>query len=71
MQVEAADGYKAVFAWAEVDPALTDKTIYLVTRRDGKPLSARDGPFELVAPGEKKNTRWVRQVTALTVRQAN
>ncbi|HTX33441.1 MAG TPA: molybdopterin-dependent oxidoreductase [Bryobacteraceae bacterium] len=69
--VGAADGYRAVFAWAELDPTFMDKPVYLVTQRDGKPLSASDGPFELVTPGEKRNGRWVRQVTELTIRQAS
>jgi hypothetical protein len=69
--VEAQDGYRAVFAWAELDSAFMDKPVYVVTTRDGKPLSDHDGPFELVAPGEKRDGRWVRQVTALRVRQAN
>jgi hypothetical protein len=69
--VEAKDGYRAVFAWAELDSAFMDKLVYLVTTRDGKPLSDHDGPFQLVAPGEKRPSRWVRQVTALRVRQAN
>ncbi len=71
MVVEARDGYRAVFAWAELDSGFTDKSVYLVTKRDGKPLSEKDGPFQLVAPGEKRAGRWVRQVTALKIRQAN
>jgi hypothetical protein len=70
MLAEAKDGYRAVFAWAELDLTIVDKFVYVVTKRDGKPLSDRDGPFQLVAPGEKKNARWVRQVTALKIRQA-
>lgn len=69
--VEAADGYKAVFSWAEIDPTFTDRKVYVVTKRDGKPLSNKDGPFELIVPGEKRNSRWVRQMTALTIRQAD
>jgi hypothetical protein len=69
--VEAKDGYRAVFAWAELDSAFMDKSVYLATKRDGKPLSDRDGPFESVAPGEKRLARSVRQVTALRIRQAN
>jgi hypothetical protein len=69
--VEATDGYRAVFAWAELDSTFMDKAVYLVTHRDGKPLPANEGPFQLVAPGEKRNARWVRQVTALTIRQAS
>lgn len=44
--VEAQDGYRAVFAWAELDPTFMDKAVYVVTRRDGKPLPAKDGPFQ-------------------------
>jgi len=68
--VEARDGYRAVFAWAELDPGFMDKSIYVVTARDGRPLSENQGPFQLVAPGEKRAARWVRQVTALKIQQA-
>jgi hypothetical protein len=69
--VEAKDAYRAVFAWAERDSTFMDKSAYVVTKRDGKPLSDKDGPFQLVVPGEKRGARWVRQVTALKIRQAN
>jgi hypothetical protein len=69
--VEGQDGYRAVFAWAELDPAFMDKAVYVVTKRDGKPLPGKDGPFQLVVPGEKRAARWVRQVTAVRVQQAN
>ena len=71
LMVQAQDSYRAVFAWAELDPSFMDKPVYVVTKRDGKPLSDKDGPFQLVAPGEKRAARWVRQVTALSIRQAN
>ena len=71
LTVEARDGYRAVFAWAELDSGFMDKSVYVVTEREGQPLSDRDGPFQLVAPGEKRDGRWVRQVTALRVKQAN
>ena len=64
---EGRDGYRAVFAWTELDPSFTGKSVYVVTRRNGKPLSDNDGPFELVVPGEKGNARWVRQLTALRI----
>ena len=69
--MDAKDGYRAVFAWAELDPAFMEKEIYLVTSRDGKPLSEKEGPFELVVPGEKRPGRWVRQVTSLKIQRAN
>jgi len=69
--VEAADGYKTVFSLPELDPAFTDRKVYLVSKRDGKPLAEKEGPFRIVIPDEKRASRWVRQVTALKVRQAN
>jgi hypothetical protein len=71
MVVAARDGYRATFAWAELDSTFMDKAIYVVTRRDGKPLPEKDGPFELVVPGEKRAGRWVRQITELEIRKAN
>ena len=70
MLVEARDGYRAVFAWAELDPTFMDKDVYVVTKRDGHLLGETDGPFQLVAPGEKRGARWVRQVTALRILRA-
>jgi DMSO/TMAO reductase YedYZ molybdopterin-dependent catalytic subunit len=67
--VEASDGYRAAFALAELDPAFTDRVILLADRRDGQPLSARDGPLQIVVPGEKKHARWVRQAIKLKVGQ--
>lgn len=69
--VEAKDGYRAVFAWVEIDPAFTDAKVYLVTKRDGKPLPDKDGPIQLVAPGDKRGARWARQVAALKIRRAD
>lgn len=67
LAAEGRDGYRAVFAWAELDPSIADKAVYVVTKRDGKPLPGNDGPFELVVPGEKRNARWVRQLSVLRV----
>ena len=68
--VEAADGYRAVFALHELDLAFNDRVIILADRRDGSPLTARDGPWQIVVVGEKRQARWVRQVVALTIRNA-
>jgi DMSO/TMAO reductase YedYZ molybdopterin-dependent catalytic subunit len=68
--VEAADGYRVVFALPELDEAYTDRVVLLADRRDGRPMEAPEGPFRLVVPGEKKHARWVRQVTRLAIRRA-
>jgi hypothetical protein len=65
--VEAADAYKVVFALAEFDPAFAPREIILADKRDGKPLDAQEGPFRIVAPGDKRPARWVRQVSTLRV----
>lgn len=67
--VEAADGYRVIFALAELDPALTDRVVLLADTRDGQPLGPKEGPWRLVVPGDKRPARWVRQVTAVTVRR--
>lgn len=69
--VEGADGYQAVFALPEFDGTFTDRAIFLATARDGKPLPDTEGPFHLIVPGEKRPSRWIRQVTALRIRMAN
>lgn len=43
--VEAADGYRAVLALPESDPAFTDRVILLADRADGHPLDNKEGPF--------------------------
>jgi len=65
--VEAADGYRAVIALPEIDPAFTDKQTVLAFLKDGKPLDDKERPYRLVIPDEKRMARWVRQVTALKI----
>lgn len=68
--VQAADGYRAVFALPELDPAFTDSVVLLADRRDGQSLAAGEGPLRLVVAHEKRQARWVRQVKVLTVKEA-
>lgn len=63
--VEATDGYKVVFALAEIDPDFATREILLADKRDGKPLDEKQGPFRIIAPGDKRPARWIRQVTAI------
>lgn len=65
--VEGADGYRAVIALPEIDPAFTDKQIILAFLKDGKPLDDKEGPYRIVIPDEKRMSRWVREVTVLKV----
>lgn len=65
--VSASDGYKVAFALVETDPAFAVREIILADKRDGKPLDSKEGPFRVVAPGDKRPARWIRQVTELRV----
>ena len=63
--VEAADGYRVVFALPEIDPTFTDRLVLLADSRDGRPLSVSEGRLRLVVPDEKRQARWVRKVIKL------
>ena len=68
--VEAADGYRAVFALPELDPEFARAVVLVAYQADGKPLPAGEGPVRLVVPADKKHARWVRQVAAIKVLSA-
>jgi hypothetical protein len=70
VRISAADGYRAVFALAELDPGFRGDVPIITASCDGKALEAKDGPFRLIVPGEKRPARWVRQVTAIDVLRA-
>lgn len=63
---EGSDGYKVVFSVAEVTPDVHDATVIVADALDGKAL-AGSGPLQLVATGEKRPARWVRNLVAVRV----
>ena len=65
--VKAADNYKVVFSLAELDPLFNDKQVLLAFRQNGEALGAKAGPLRLVIPEEKRQARWVRQVTEIEI----
>lgn len=65
--VEARDGYRVVFALAELDSAFTSKQVLLVNKQDGAALDAEAGPWRLVVADEKRPARWIRQVSKISV----
>lgn len=68
--VKAADGYEAAFSLAELDPLFTDKQVVLAYKRNAVDLDAKAGPLRLVISDEKRQARWVRQVTTLEILRA-
>jgi DMSO/TMAO reductase YedYZ molybdopterin-dependent catalytic subunit len=65
---QARDGYRALFALAEVDPEVSDRPVLLCYARNGTPLPEQEGPFRLILPQEKSQARWMRQVTEIVLK---
>lgn len=68
--IGAADGYEVVYSLPEIDPEFTDQVVLLALEKDGKPLPTEEGTFRLIAPQDKKQARWVREVRTIEVRFA-
>lgn len=61
------DGYGVVFALADFEDAFTDRTLVLADRENGRPLTEKAAPLQLIAPGDKKAARWARMVTSIEI----
>ena len=70
VEVTGRDGYKAVFALAELDPAFQDSKVLVAIASDGKALDEKLGPVRVVAPQDKRPARSVRMVSSIAVRRA-
>ena len=64
---EAKDGYRVVFALAELDPAFTNSQVLVAYSANGKPLPDGQRPFRIVAPQEKRPARWIRMLQRIQV----
>lgn len=64
--VKGADGYKAVFGLADMDPAFRNEPVILADRADGAPLGP-EGPLRLVVGGDLRPARSVRSVVEIDV----
>ncbi|MGA3050066.1 MAG: hypothetical protein ABSD67_25915 [Terracidiphilus sp.] len=63
---EGSDGYQVVYSIGEVTPDVHIGKVLVADAQDGKPI-ADDGPLKLVAVGEKRPARWVRNLVAIRV----
>ena len=61
-----SDGYQVVYSLGELTPDVYDATVLVADTQDGKPI-ADDGPLKLVATGERRPARWVRNLVAIRV----
>jgi DMSO/TMAO reductase YedYZ molybdopterin-dependent catalytic subunit len=67
---EGADGYRALFAAAELDSSFQDSDVIVADTINGAPLGPGEGPLKLVAPHDKRPARWVRTLRSITVAKA-
>lgn len=65
--ITAVDGYEAVFALAELDPAAAQNRVLIADMREGRSLTADEGPLRLVAPGDRFPVRWLKHVVRVAV----
>lgn len=64
---EGSDGYRAIFALAELDSSIQDSGVIVAYTLNGSPLDAKVGPLRLVAPHDKWPGRWVRMLQSIKV----
>lgn len=65
-----SDGYEVVYSLGEVAPDVSKSTVLVADSEDGKPIAA-DGPLKMIATGEKRPARWVRNLVAIRVLTAD
>jgi hypothetical protein len=65
-----SDGYQAVLALGEVDPAFHPGEVIVADAMNGKPLDAHSGPFKLVVSEDKRPARAVRNLTTIELKSA-
>ncbi|MCA9316802.1 MAG: hypothetical protein KDB73_15055 [Planctomycetes bacterium] len=65
--VRARDGYTAAFSFGELDGKLGDAKVYVALDFDGKPLSHKHAPAELIVTSDKKGSRGVRAIETIEV----
>lgn len=63
--VSARDGYRIAFSIGEIHPDFGNLPLMLVTAIDGKPL---EQDWRLIAPGDKRGARAVRDVVKIELR---
>jgi hypothetical protein len=63
---EGSDLYEVVYASGEITPDVSSSTVIVADTENGKALTG-DGPLKLIATGEKRPARWVRNLVAVKV----
>jgi hypothetical protein len=67
LRVTGSDNASAVIALVEVDPSFSTRRTLLVSKRNGAPLDATEGPWRLILPEDTRHARWIRNVVSISV----
>jgi hypothetical protein len=66
---EGMDKYWVLYSVTEIEPSEHNGDVIVATTLGGKPLG-EDGQFKLVDSSDKKPERWVRNLSAITLKSA-
>ncbi len=66
---EGTDHYKVLYSLDEVDAGAHQGDVLVADKVNGAPLTA-EGAFKLVSSDDKRPARWVRNLSAITVKLA-
>ncbi len=66
-----SDGYKVVFALAEIDPTFHPGEVIVADTMNGKALDEKTGPFRLVMTEDKRPARSVRNLVSIELKMAD
>ena len=61
--LEAHDGYRAYFSFAELAAGAKENPVMLVWEEDGKPLPGNELPFRLRGPGSDRSIYGITRIT--------
>ncbi len=65
--IEAHDGYRAYFSYAELSPRVGHAEAWLVWDVDGKPLSGKEAPLRLVVSSDRAPDRCIYGIASMTL----
>lgn len=64
-----ADGYSVLLSRAEVYSTFHAGQVIVADTREGQPLG-KNGPFQLIVPGDSRPARWVHNLSSIQLQQA-
>lgn len=65
--IRGSDGYRVVYAMAELDPSYAGRALLLADSADGGPLEEAHFPLRVINKGEQRFSRWIRKVDRIEV----